>query len=141
MKRIIFLLLLISGVLPTTAQNVLNVQSKTGAIVSYFFSDKPVVTFRDDILVLKTDKVSVEYPLSDLAELNFGDMESSVESISASGIAGDSTIRIFDMSGRNVRTIEATENAEGNPRLLLNDLEKGIYIVRQGEVSYKIIKE
>lgn len=141
MRRILLMLVLIVGALPIMAQNVLNVHSKTGAVVSYAFSEKPVVTYDGDVLVLKTEKVSVEYPLSDLEKFTFGDTESAVESISASGISGDRSISIFDMSGRSVKTISADEGTDSDPRLLLNNLEKGIYIVKQGEVSYKIIKE
>ncbi len=132
---------LIVGVLPIMAQNMLNIHSKTGAVVSYAFSDKPVVSYDGDVLVLKTEKACVEYPLSDLEKLDFSDVASAVESISVSGISGDSNIRIFDISGRNIKTINADENTDNAPQLLLNDLEKGMYIVRQGEISYKIIKE
>ena len=141
MRRILLMLVLIVGALPIVAQNVLNVHSKTGAVVSYALLEKPVVTYDGNVLVLKTETVSVEYPLSDLEKLTFSNVESSVESIFASGISGDRSIRIFDISGRSVKTISEDENTGSDPQLLLSDLEKGMYIVKQGEVSYKIIKE
>lgn len=140
MKPILTLLLLILGIIPTLAQKVINVHSKTGTVISYAFSEKPVVTYSGDILVLKTENTSVEYPLSDLEKFTFSDIDSSVESISTSDITG-STIRIFDLSGRCVKTISADERTGSAPLLLLNDMEKGIYIVKQGDISYKIIKE
>lgn len=141
MKRILFMSALILGGLPIMAQNVLNVHSKTGTVVSYSFLEKPVVTYDGDVLVLKTEKASVEYPLSDLEKFTFSEIESNIESISSSGIYGDCSISIFDMSGRSIRTISADKSTDTTPQLLLNDLERGMYIVKQGEVSYKIIKE
>lgn len=141
MKRLLLLSFLFLTVLHTTAQNVLNVHSKTGAVVSYALSQKPVVTYDGDVLVLTADKTRVEYPLADLDKLTFSDTESTVESISASGISGDRTIRIFDAEGRSVKTIESDAETDTEPQLLLRDLPEGIYIVRQGDISYKLIKE
>ncbi len=87
------------------AQNVLSVHSKTGAVVCYAFSEKPVITYENDVLVLRTEKTCVEYPLSDLAKLTFCEEKTAVESITASGIKGNSTIRIFDTDGRSVKNI------------------------------------
>lgn len=121
------------------AQNVLNVYSKNGAVVTFSLSEKPVVTYSSNILVLTTQTTKVEYPLSDLEKVTFGDIESKVESISSSGISGDLTIRIYDLSGREIKAIGSDKDVS-SPQLLLDDLNEGTFIVKQGNITYKIIK-
>lgn len=105
MKHFLLSVLLLLCASICCAQNVLNVYSKNGAVVTFSLSEKPVVTYSSDILVLTTQTTKVEYPLSDLEKVTFSDIESKVESISASGLSGDRTIRIYNLSGREVKII------------------------------------
>lgn len=121
-------------------QNALNVYSKSGSVVTYTFAEKPVVTYQDNVLVLTTEKVSVEYPLAELDKITFSDVESSVENITMSQPNGDGTVRIYSVSGTLIRTIERREDAS-DVQFSIENLSEGIYIIKQGTQTYKIIKQ
>ncbi|MBO4498705.1 MAG: hypothetical protein J5732_00430, partial [Bacteroidaceae bacterium] len=64
MKRLIFLsgILLLS--LPLLAQNTLTIHQKDGQQFSFGFSEKPVITYTENEMVLTTTRTTVKYPLS-----------------------------------------------------------------------------
>lgn len=136
-----FLMLAVLFAVPTRGQSVLNVYSKSGNVVTYSFKDKPVITYRDDVLVLTTDQVSVEYPLIELDKLTFSDMECSVESITMSQPKGDGIARIYNISGTLVRTVKPSAEDASESSFSIQDLPSGVYVVEQGTQSYKIIKQ
>lgn len=141
MKKISELLLVAIFInLNVAAQNMFNVHSNTGAVVSYMFTEKPVVTYDIDALVITTDSAKVEYPLADLEKITFDDIESSVDVIKATGIGGDMTIYIYNAQGKEIKNIKASE-AMSIPELKLEELERGVYIVKQGNISYKIVRK
>ena len=117
------------------------VHSKSGATVSYALSEKPVVTYRGDVLVLTTETATVEYPLSDLLKFTFGETEDAVESVKMRQSKGDGTIRIYNVSGTLVRTIQPSESDRSDAKFSTQDLPKGIYIIKQGGQTHKIIKK
>ena len=118
------------------AQNTLNIHQKSGGVVSYAFSEKPVVTYTADGIHLSTSKVEVDYPLSNLEKFTFEDGETdAVESVKAEGIAGD--VRIYSINGVLVKTVK---QSEGSASFSTADLPKGTYIIKNGVTTYKITK-
>lgn len=142
MKRSLFLatICLLLCQLSDAAQTMLTLHSKDGSTFSYSLSDKPVVTYNGDVLVLTSDKVNVEYPVADLAKMTFTDTETSVESVTMSQQGEDPTVRIYSTGGTLVKTIEADE-ANADISFSTKDLPAGIYIIKQGVQTYKIIKQ
>lgn len=138
------LLLFISAALMSSALwaavNSLNVHSKTGNVSSYLFSDQPVVTYSSDNLVITTQKVTVEYPIADLERVTFSETEDSAidqVKMNSNGEA-DNTVTVYGMNGNVV----GTYSAEGGvARLIIDDLQAGTYVVRNGSITYKIIKK
>ena len=126
--------------LSVTAQNMIDVHSKTGAVVSYMFTEKPVVTYENDVLVITTDSAKVEFPLADLVKITFDDIESNVDIIKTVGRSNDMTIYIYNAQGKKIKNIEASETMS-IPELNLDELEKGVYIVKQGNITYKIVRK
>ena len=53
---------------PLFGQNTLTIHQKDGKEFSYGFSEKPVITYTDNDLVLTTTNTVVEFPLSALSK-------------------------------------------------------------------------
>lgn len=138
MKRNLLLALasLFLGSASAFAQNTLNVHQKSGGVVSYSFSEKPVVTYTEDGIHLVTNSVEVDYPLSNLEKFTFEDSTSPTGIIRTEG--GSSDVQIFSVGGSLVKTIMATE---GITTFSTEDLPAGIYVIKNGKSTYKIIKK
>lgn len=117
------------------------VHAKSGSEVRYALSEKPVVTYRGDVLILMTESTTVEYPLVDLQKFTFEETADAVESVRMDQPKGDGTVRIHNVSGTLVRTIQPSENNGTNARFSTQDLPAGIYIIKQGTQTYKIRKK
>lgn len=138
MKRNLLLALasLLLGTASAFAQNTLNIHQKTGGVVSYSFSEKPVVTYTEDGIHLVTNSVEVDYPLSNLEKFTFED------NVSPSGIirteGGSSDVQIYSVGGTLVKTVKATD---GVTTFSTKDLPAGIYVIKNGKSTYKIVKK
>ena len=117
------------------------VHAKSGGEVSYALSEKPVVTYKGDVLILTTESTTVEYPLADLQKLTFEETADAVESVSMNQPRGDGTVRIYNVSGALLRTIQPSENDGSDTKFSTQDLPAGIYIIKQGTQTYKIRKK
>lgn len=118
------------------AQSVLNIHQKDGTVVSYGFSEKPVVTYTEAGVHLSTAKVEVDYPFASLEKFTFTDgAADGIEQLSAVGTSDD--IRVYDMRGVLLRTIK---QSEGTAAFSTHDLPRGIYIIKNGKTTYKITK-
>ena len=117
------------------AQNGLTVLSKTKDCVSFQFADKPILTYRDTVMVITTERTVVEYPLGDVEKVLFTDVEAGVQRISAD-ITNEDGLFIYDMGGKLVKKMEGKD---GDLELLLDNLQEGIYTVK-GKVNFKIFK-
>lgn len=134
-KLLLSLLGLLLGV-AASAQNTLNVHQKDGSVVSFAFSEKPVVTYTDTGIHLVTTRVEVDYPMANLEKWTFSDDEAaSIDVLRTDGTSDD--IRIYNTAGVLVRTIPQSEGAVSfSPA----DLPAGIYIISNGKTTYKITK-
>ena len=135
MKKQLLLMLSLLGTATAFAQSTLNVHQKSGGTVSYAFSEKPVVTYSGNSLVLTTAKVNVEYPLSNLDKLTFEDGEANaIDQVSMEAPA-DAVTHIYNMSGVLVKSVDASKP------ISTDDLKPGVYVIKNGKTTYKIIKK
>ena len=83
MRKLLFILTMLFAAVPmiVSAQNTITIHQKDGKQFSFGFDDKPVITYTDTDMVLKTTKTEVQYPLSSLAKFTFTDLEDAVISI------------------------------------------------------------
>lgn len=135
-KNLLALASLFLGAASAFAQNTLNVHQKSGGVVSYSFSEKPVVTYTEDGIHLVTNSVEVDYPLSNLEKFTFEDSTSPSGIIRTEG--GSSDVQIYSVGGTLVKTIKANE---GTTTFSTSDLPAGIYVIKNGKSTYKIIKK
>lgn len=132
--KILFILFWTFITLGAQAQNTLNIHQKDGGIVSYSFDEKPRVYRTTDGIHLKTTKVDIDFPLSNLLRFTFEDTYISIGTVRMEGTNDD--VCIYTMSGVVVKKIPAGEGKSFS----LNDLPSGTYIVKNGKTNYKIIK-
>ena len=134
------LFLFIMSILPITAwcdneKGGVLIEQKDGSKVSYVFSQHPTINYRNEILVMTTDAVVVEYPLNELARLTFD--ETIVDAVEApltitSSMKGNEQ-RIYTLDGKLV-----CKEPSGK-RLSTLALKSGVYVVKSENKSYKII--
>lgn len=87
MKRLSVILCTVLLSVPLFSQNTLTIHQKDGQQFSFGFDDKPVITYTDTDLVLKTTKTEVQYPLASVAKFTFTDVEDAVIPIKQDGNA------------------------------------------------------
>lgn len=136
MKRLFLLFSIIVGTANSFAQNTLNVHQKDGIVVSYAFSEKPVVTFTGTYIHIVTIKVEVDYPFADMEMFTFYDEANGVDVVKARG--SNCTVSIYDINGTLLKVIKQDE---GTASFSTSDLPQGKYIIKNGSSTYKIIKK
>ncbi len=118
------------------AQNTLNIHQKSGGLVSYAFSEKPVVTYTSTGIHLSTSRVEMDYPFDNLVKFTFSDDATiGIEQLHTTGTSDD--IRVYDVRGMLVKTIRQSDGTAG---FSTTDLPRGIYIIKNGTSTYKITK-
>lgn len=155
MKRIFLLFsaaMLMSSVF---AQNTLTIHQKDGQQFSFGFADKPVITYTDTDLVLKTTKTEVQYPLASLAKFTFTDSETAVAPINEgksdakleldnymvriTGAKAGITVTVIGPDGKTVGNYKT--DSEGSVTFSIADLPQGLYIINSENLTCKILKK
>lgn len=116
----------------------------------FCLQQKPVVSFTDAGLKLVCDKSEVLYPLEKYLKFTIEDSytETAVEGIESNSFSisddeisasGCQCLKLFTSDGKLIVTENANEN--GIASVYIKNLEKGIYIVNAGDVSFKFFKK
>lgn len=125
-----------------------------GQQIAYSFDDMPKYVFKDNntSLYLTTKKTSVTYSVENLKKFTFSQVPSGIDKaknstevaqsvdgiLIFSGYAAGSSIFVCDGSGKIVATAKAS--AQGAATLSLQRLPKGVYLVKAGKMSMKILR-
>ena len=133
-KTILSLVLFVLCSLGVQAQNTMLLHQKDGGVVSYGFSEQPVVTYVADNLHVETATVSIDYPLASLEKITFADEADRIDVLRTDT---NTDVRIYSVNGTLVRVAKAEDGAA---TLNTADLPAGTYIVKNGTTSYKIVK-
>ena len=129
------------------------VETKDHVKTTYMLSDKPQVTFEGNNLHIVSEKADATYNLLDI--LNFTYETQSVTGVSelreepatidynngelvVSGLKANNAVSIYAMDGKLVQ--QQTASRGGTFRLSLSSLPQGVYIVKVGNITYKIMK-
>lgn len=130
MKRLILLLVIAaSAVVAVHADVDLVVWQTDGTTTRIPLRSRPTFGCGDSIVVIRTADVEVEYPLAGLRKFTFADAEeTSVTPLTKSDVKP--ARMVFDINGRPY----------SDPYTTLDDLPRGIWIVRDGDVSYKVVR-
>lgn len=154
MKRILFFVSFFLFAIPVLAQNTLTIYQKDGQQFSFGFDEKPVITYSDTLLVLKTTNTVVQYPLLSLLKLSFSDVETSVVTVqnqtitpqlqleyfflSITGAKPGIIISVISADGKVLHTYKT--DSDGYVSFSIADLPEGVYIIKSESLTCKILK-
>lgn len=137
MVRFILTLLSVFWAYTTFAQKTLNIHTKTAGVVSISFAEKPEVTFNaDNKLKVVSEKLSLEYPYQDVDHLSFEDSTDGIGQIVHMGRMSEG-ISVYSLSGELILQSRPHGNTS---RIDWQNLPVGVYIVKDGQHTYKVIK-
>ena len=154
MKRLFILLFTVLLSVPSFSQNTLTIHHKDGQQFSFGFDDKPVITYTDTDMVLKTTKTEVQYPLSSLAKFTFTDLEDAVISIkddkaaqmeldnyvvSITGAKSGITVSVIGSDGKTLNSYKT--DTDGSVTFSIAELPEGVYIIKSENLTCKILKK
>ncbi len=138
MKKLIISLLTLFAATASWADTALIVHQKSGGTVEFAFSEKPVVTYEGDHLVISVDGASVSYPLSDMQKFTFGELSENYTRIIAPVNVAPQPTYIYSLDGKLMRTLQPSE--DGSTSASLEGLTPGTYVIKNGKTSYKVLK-
>lgn len=137
------------------AQNTLTIHQKDGQQFGFGFEEKPVVTFTDNALIIKSTKIEVQYELAKVAKFTFDDVEDAVVGIKAddakasitldeytvsiSGAEADITVRLIASDGKLLQSYKT--NQDGSVTFSIAELPEGTYIIVSESLTCKILKK
>ena len=121
------------------AAGYVKVSGKDGKATCFALSEKPEVTFSGNDLVLKTERETVNYPLSDVLTFEFTDETTGIgSSIKGEGLQPGSRVDVYAVNGQTVGTAIVTAN--GSVEISLNG-QSGVFIVKSLNKTFKFIKK
>lgn len=157
MKRI-FLSALTCLLLAVTAHasNVLVLHWTSGVETTYVLTDdQPVMTFQGDSIVVTTKtsesridmtKVSFFRYVLDGEATAIGDISTGTDGVAIhgnridlSGLPAGSAVNLYDTAGKLYKALKA--DADGRCTVSIDDLARGVYIIRAWHVATKISKK
>lgn len=140
------------------AQNAVTICQKDGQTATFAFSEKPVISYSGNDLVMTTTKTVVSYPVYLLAKIAFdtaweedvtavdemkqtsSDAQFSFTdgSLHISGGEAGSFVTLYTVGG--VQVEQCRLDANGNATISVQALNKGIYIVKTTRFTFKFQK-
>lgn len=135
MKKILISIPIILFSIAGFAQNTLNIHQKDGEKFCCGFLDKPIITYEGNTLKVSTKNVSIEFPLTELDKLSF---EDGLADIKLQNIERESSdILIYNEKGILLKKIH---NDSGISETNILEFPKGIFIIKKGNTTFKVLK-
>ena len=131
MKKIFLMLAFVASFVTANAGDYkfLTVQQTNGAEQSFTASGL-TITFSSGNMVINENGTSTTVSLSGLSKMFFSEEATGIETLDHAASATDGTV-IYDLQGRKVATTTPLN-------VSTSKLPKGVYIVKQGDRSFKI---
>ena len=141
MKRIFFTLSLLVGALAVQADdfNYLTLTQNDDTSVATVLRKTRRITFEGDNIVVTTTDGTLTRSLSMLRQISFTE-DAPVGVRSVSGTWAPQRIVIYSASGVVVRQIDSTDARQEVVNRYLNALPAGIYIIKEGTQTRKMLK-
>ena len=152
--RLLFAFLLTALCSVAFGQNSIVIYQKDGQVAKFAFSEKPVVTYSGNDLVVTTTKTTVQYPVYMLQKVAFDvsdELANDIEEVKqqaqfrfegetlniSSGEPG-SSVFIYNMSGMMVGQYRLDSN--GHASIPMSGMDKSLYIVKTTRFTFKFRK-
>ena len=155
MRRFLSLLGAVLLAAPVFGQNTLTIHQKDGQQFSFGFDEKPVISFTDTELVLKTTGTELQYALASLAKFTFADAATGVDAVkedlngpiftlqnyavSITGSKSGINVKVISNDGKPVASYKTDE--DGNVSFSISELPSGIYIINSENLTFKVLKK
>ena len=96
------------------------------------FDEMPVFTFDNGTMTLKGEETELSWPLENLNKFTFGYVSTGIRDVKTTGldILSDNCVA-YDLKGRVVK-----QNLKS-----LSELPKGVYIIKNGRVTTKVVRK
>jgi len=135
------------------AEPQLKVWKKDKSTVLFALAEKPVTTFSDNKLVIKTSSATIEYPLADIQRYTYEGVETGIESIdsdngvlvkqeknklSLANLKAGAEVRLYNSSGSLLKIVKS--NGTEPVVISLSSRPQGVYIVKSGNETIKLMK-
>lgn len=152
-RTVVLALLALTASTSVFAADYVRVSEKDGKNTYFALSDKPEVTFEGNFLVLKTERETVRYPLSDMLTFEFsnhatginatGEGEGNVvftlgETVRGEGLKPGSRVSVYSAGGVTIGSSLADNN--GSVEIPLNG-QTGVFIVKSLTKTFKFIRK
>ncbi len=149
MKKLIIMALLAAGNLHAMAQDYKYLTAAYNSIEQSFeLATVQKITFEGDYVVVTTSEGVTNLPLNQMEKMFFSADPTAVEALASESqglklvggvltAKGDGLLYIYDTAGRLVQMV----HVDGEMRISLSSLHRGIYIVNLGNETIKIGKK
>ena len=155
MKKLIALFCFVLLAAPAFCQNILTVHQKDGNLFRYSFEEKPVVSFTDKDIVMKSTKIEVRFDMSKVAKFTFNENATSADAtkaddagidivldeytVSIVGAKADMDVRFLSSDGKVLKTFQTGQ--DGSAEFSIADYPEGTYLISSESVNVKILKK
>lgn len=114
-----------------------------GPAATYVLSSKPVVTYSDENVIIKSGTLEDTYRIDDVKTLSFVEPSSSGVKEIEQNVTYDFRDNVFTCEGHEIRVynLSGRSVASGYGTVSLESLERGIYIVSAGTRTIKVVKK
>ena len=154
-RRILSLLYSVLITASVFSQNTLTIHQKDGQQFSFGFEEKPLVTFTETDLVVKTTKVELRYELLNVSKFTFD--EKSIDdavisvvnnktsitldeyTVCISEAKADIVVRLIASNGQILKSYKT--DSDGSVTFSISELPEGTYIIASESLTCKIIKK
>lgn len=144
MKKTLILLAAALSALAANAGNyALKVNLSQGTSATYILSDKPVITYSVNDVIIKSQGIEDSYLLSDVKSFTFTENGTSgIESVT-DNVTYEFHDNVFTCEGHKIRVynLSGRKVASGSNSVSLESLDRGIYIVNTGNRAIKVMKK
>lgn len=145
-------LLAFTGTLSASDTATLLIQTRDGSTRQYLLSSKPVITFQDNLCLVKGDGVSADFDMADIEYVKILDNSAVSEIVNdlkidlrdpnfvkMSGLTMGDNVSLYDLKGFKLKEAEA--DAAGFCELEIHDLSTGVYVINNKKSTFKIYKK
>lgn len=155
MKKLIALFCVVLLAAPAFCQNILTVHQKDGNLFRYSFEEKPVVSFTDKDIVLKSTKIEVRFDMTKVSKFTFNENATSADAVKADdagtdivldeytvsfvGAKADMDVRVLSSDGKVLKTFRTGQ--DGSIEFSITDFTEGTYLISSESVNVKILKK
>ena len=133
-KTLLTLLLTLLGMSTWAAEAKIVVWLNDGNKSEVLFADMPELTYADGYVSIQSNSPSttLSWPIEDLQKLTFENTSTAIRDVKATGLdILSGNMSVYDLSGKMVKKQIKS----------LSELPQGVYIVKDGSVTIKVVRK